>query len=76
MAKITKRQYEELEDAYELDEQEFFEKLEEYAGITRVPYTAYSYYDCHGNYIGCSEEFDLDDILSKAYVEVAEDGQT
>lgn len=68
--KITKQQYDELQDAYDFDEQQFVEKLEEYTGITRHSYTAYSYYSESGNYIGDSNDFDLDDILRKAYVEV------
>ncbi|MBQ3193772.1 MAG: hypothetical protein IJB59_09425 [Oscillospiraceae bacterium] len=35
MAKITMQQYEELKEAYETDDQQFAEKLEEYTGITR-----------------------------------------
>lgn len=73
MAKITAEQYEELQEAYDRDDQEFVEKLEAYTGITRKSYTAYNYFDCHGNYIGCSEHFDLDGLLLNAYVEVAED---
>lgn len=75
MAKITQAQYEELQEAYDLDDQQFVEKLEEYTGITRKSYTAYNYYDYHDNYIGCSEQFDLDTLLENAYVEVMEDGQ-
>ena len=74
MAKISRQQYEQLEEAYDLDDQQFVEKLEEYTGITRKPYTAHNYFDRHGNYIGCSEDFDLDTLLENAYVEVAEDG--
>ena len=70
MARITKTQYDELQKAYDIDDQEFTEKLEEYTGITRRSYTAYNYFDCHGNYIGCSENFDLDILLENAYVEV------
>ena len=72
MANITVDQYDELQEAYDFDDQQFIEKLEEYTGITRKAYTAYNYYDCHGNYVGCSEEFDLDNILENAYVEVTE----
>lgn len=70
MARITAEQYEELVEAYDYDDQQFIEKLEEYTGITRKSYTAYSYYDCSGNYIGCSENFDLDVLLENAYVRV------
>lgn len=76
MRKITNSQYEELEEAYEImGDQQFFEKLEEYTGITAKPYIAHNFYDCHNNYIGNSEEFDLDTILDNAYVEVVEDGK-
>lgn len=73
MAKITQAQYEELQEAYDLDEQQFVEKLEEYTGITRKSYTAYDYY-CGGDYVGNSENFDLYDILRSAFVEVVDDG--
>ena len=71
MARITAEQYEELVEAYDYDDQQFIEKLEEYTGITRKPYIAHIYYDCRGNYIGCSENFDLDMLLENAYVRVA-----
>lgn len=74
MAKITKQQYDELQEAYEIDKEEFAEKLWEYTGITRKPYTAYNFYDCVGDYIGNSEDFDLDRLLESAYVGVSEDG--
>ena len=73
MLKISAKQYAELQAAYDYDDQLFLEKLEEYTGIESKPYIARNYYDCHGNYIGCSENFDLDVILGNAYVEV-EDG--
>ena len=76
MNTITKAQFEELKEAYEImDDQQFGEKLEEYTGIKREPYVAHNYYDLHGNYIGNSEEYDLDTILLNAYVEVLEDGK-
>ena len=70
MTKITAEQHVELEELYDIDEQRFVVKLEEYTGITRKSYTAYNYFDCHGNYIGCSEDFDLDRLLEGAYVKV------
>ena len=70
MARITPEQYEELVESHDYDDQQFIEKLEEYTGITRKSYTAYNYYDCSGNYIGCSENFDLDVLLESAYVRV------
>lgn len=69
MMKITRQQFNELQEAYEVDEQEFVEKLEEYTGITRRSYIAYNYYS-GGDYVGNSEDFDLYDILRSAYVEV------
>lgn len=76
MRKITAEQYDELQEAYDIDEQKFAEKLEEYTGIVRKSYTAYNYYDLHGNYIGCSESFNLGDLLDMAYVEVVDDEKT
>lgn len=73
MAKITAEQYEELQEAYDRDDQEFVEKLEAYTGITRKPYIAHNYFDANGNYVGCSEDFNLDALLEDAYVEVVED---
>lgn len=73
MAKITKQQFDELQEAYETDDQKFVEKLEEYTGITRKSYTAYDYYS-GGDYVGNSENFELYDILRSAFVEV-EDGR-
>ena len=73
--KITKSQYEEIEDAYmycNLDE--FHETLAEHTGIVAYSYTAYSYFDANGNYVGDSNEFDLDTILENAYMEVVDDG--
>lgn len=70
MERIIAEQYEELVEAYDYDDQQFIEKLEEYTGITRKPYIAHNYYDCSGNYIGCSENFDLDMLLENAYVRV------
>ena len=72
--KITRAQYEDLVDAYEFEsDQVFIEKLEEYTGIRQVPYTAYSYFDANNNYVGCSDDFDLRDILENAYIEVVDD---
>lgn len=68
---ITARQLAELKEAYEcLDDQQFIEKLEAYTGIVRKPYTAHNYFDANGNYVGCSEEFNLDEVLENAFVEV------
>lgn len=75
MVKITSEQYKELKDACDIDSYLFHEKLMKYTGITRVPYTAFSYFDDCGNYIGDSDDFDLDAFLEKAYVIVDADGE-
>ena len=70
MAKfISKSQYDELKDINMCcGEDEFHKFLEKYTGIEARPYTAYSYYDATGDYIGDSNENDLDDLLEKANV--------
>ena len=69
MTKITKQQYEKLIEAYEISDQEFHEKLEEYTGIEPRIFHAYDYYS-GGDYVGNSMDSDLYDILRNAYVEV------
>ena len=74
---ITRRQLMELESAWEyLSDETFEEKLKEYTGITRTPYTGYSYYDASGNYLCDSDEFDLRVAMEDAYIEVVDDGQS
>lgn len=68
--KITEELLDELEYAWLCDKNEFNELLEKYTGITAVPYTAFSYYDSAGNYVGDSEGDDIGDLLASAYVEV------
>ena len=71
---ITKAQYEELEDSYDSGyTAEFHKLLEKYTGIVARPYTAYSYYSAERDYIGDSDETDLDDLLRAAYVEVRDE---
>ena len=68
---ISKAQYEELKDINMCrGEEEFHKFLEKYTGIEARPYTAYSYYAATGDYIGDSNENDLDDLLLAACVEV------
>lgn len=72
--KITHKQFKELKEAYEcLDDQKFVELLEKYTGITRKPYTSYSYFDEGGDYVGSSEDDNLIDILSNAYIEISDE---
>lgn len=68
---ITKKQYDEIANAsFCFGRNEFNELLEKYTGVEARPYTAYQYYDVAGNYIGDSNEDDLDNLLRAAYVEV------
>ena len=67
---ITKHQLLELEEAQIFGIHEFHKLLEEYTGIVAKSYTAYSYYDNDGNYIGDGENSSLQDLLNAAYVEV------
>lgn len=69
--KITKEQYEELEDVRVYGtKQEFHTLLEKYTDIVAHPYTAYQYVDCADNYVGDSDNFDLRDLLTNAYIEI------
>lgn len=67
---ITKNQLLELEEAQLFRIQQFHKLLKEYTGIVAKSYTAYSYYDNDGNYIGDEENSSLQDLLNAAYVEV------
>ena len=71
---ITKAQYEEIRDACALGVEEGHDLLRKYAGIEAKTYYAYLYYDENGDFIGCSDEDGLDDLLEKANVEVRDDG--
>lgn len=71
MLPTTKAQYEELENLNMCcDAEEFNKLLEEYTGIGARPYTAYQFFNSDGDYVGDSNENDLDDLLRAAYVEV------
>ena len=71
MAKyITQAQMDELEEACSFDIEEGHALLRKYAGIKARPYTAYQYYDEDGDFIACSDESGLYDLLEKANVEV------
>lgn len=69
---ITRAQYEELKDEESFDMGTYHKLLEEYTGIVAHPYTAFSYYDSAGNYLGDSCYNDLNDLLKMAYVEVSD----
>lgn len=71
---ITKKQYEEMEDAAVSGVEEAHALLEKYAGIQARAYTAYNYYDENDNFLANSDETDLEDLLEKANVEVRHGG--
>lgn len=74
MAKIiTKKQLEEIEEAYFLDREEAFGLLEEYADIKAKPFTTWGFYDAADNYIGDSDNYSIRDLLDNAYVSVVEE---
>ena len=75
MAKtITAEQLSMLEEEISYDSKSFREMLHDVAGIVAEPYTAYSYYDDAGNYIGSSDYLSISDVLSEAGIEVVTDG--
>ena len=75
MAKfITKKQYEEMEDAAVSGVEEAHALLEKYAGIQARAYTAYNYYDENDNFLANSDDADLDGLLEMAGVEVRHGG--
>lgn len=73
---ITEAQQEKLELAVLLDDEEYRKLLREYMGIEARAYTAYNYYDENGDFIGNSEDYDLDQLMEAAGVEVRDDGST
>lgn len=74
MAKfIPKTQMDELEDSCTFGIEEANKLLEKYAGIEARAYTAYNYYDEDGDFIGNSEDYDLDQLMEAAGVEVRDD---
>ena len=74
MSFITQKQFEELEDVrIHGSQQEFNELLEKYTDIKAHLFASYIYADCADNYVGDSENFDLRDLLTNAYIEVRSD---
>lgn len=73
--KITKRQYEEIEEAFTYGSIDDFHRiLAEHTGISTVSYTGYQYF-IGEDYVGDSNDFDLLDVLKNAYIEVVDDGK-
>lgn len=71
MTFITQEQFEDIEDARQYGTRaEFHYQLEQYTGIVAKPYTAYQYFDANGNFVGDSDNYDLNELLENAYIEV------
>ena len=70
MKRLTREQYDDIEYARSFDMREYHELLEKHTGITAKQYTAFSYYDNAGNYLGDSNDSDTFDLLTAAYVKV------
>lgn len=70
--KITPEQYRDLELAHFLCESDYHKLLEDLTGITAIPYSAFYYLDCAGNYIGNSSANHPKRLLKSAHVEVTQ----
>lgn len=72
-SEITRKQLRQLEDTLSFDgRKEFNILLEDLTEIEARPYTAYQYYDGAGNYVGDSNDSDVQEILRHAYISVKE----
>ena len=73
---ITREQLEDIEDAlFCSDRIAAYELLKKYTGIEARPYTAWQFYDEADNYVGDSDNYDLKDLLDKAYITIVEEGE-
>lgn len=70
MSHITIEQLEELREAESISRLDFNGLLEDYTGIKAIPYTAFYYEDSAGNWVGDSDNCEVNDILRNAYIEV------
>lgn len=71
---ITREQYNDIKSTVLLGGRLGFNtRLQKYTGIVARPYTGYSYYDAAENYLGDSNDIDLDELLQAAYIEVKDD---
>lgn len=69
---ITKQQYQEIKDsAYDINV--FHEKLQKYTGIKARVYFVFQYLDDDGDFIGNSNDDNLDDLLRAAFIEVKDE---
>ena len=73
---ITKSQLREIEDEVFLHNREgAYSLLKEYTGIEARPYTAWSFYDEHDNYVGDSDNYSIQDLVENAYIDIVEDSE-
>ena len=72
--KITLSQFDELLEALYINPDKFVELMQEYTGITVMPYVAYQFFDSEDNYIGDTEHYSLSDILKNVCIEVVANG--
>ena len=73
---ITREHLEEIEDAIRcFDRGAAYALLKKYTGIEARPYTAFVFYDEADNWIGDSDNYTIRDLLDKAYITVAEEGE-
>lgn len=71
---ITKAQLEEIEDASLWgDKTDALTLLKEYTGIEAKPYTAWSFYDEYGNYVGDSDNYSIRDLIENAYIDIVDE---
>lgn len=72
--KISREQFNELCSSRTWDSiEDFNEMLEETTGIVAKRYVAYQYFDSANNYIGCSENHTVKDLIINAFIEIEGD---
>ena len=73
---ITKAQLKEIEEAsFWGDRTDAYALLKEYTGIEAKPYTAWNFYDEHGNYVGDSDNYSIRDLIENAYIDVVDESE-
>ena len=73
---ITKAQLEEIEETRMWgDRRDAYALLKEYTGIESKPYTAWSFYDEYGNYVGDSDNYSIRDLIENAYIDVVDESE-
>lgn len=73
---ITKAQLEEIGVASLWGDKKYaYELLKEYTGIEAKPYTAWSFYDEYGNYVGDSDNYSIRDLIKNAYIDIVDESE-